>query len=113
MFSKRQLGPQACASCEKDLVNMHGLSADHYVWKKLPFRDPNERISKYGKGFSRMLSEVRSFSTQELAPNEMGNNRTRNQQSTLQTTTNHIASVDDLTVNESPGARSGLKFRMP
>ena len=24
MFSKRHLGPQACASCEKNLVNMHG-----------------------------------------------------------------------------------------
>ena len=63
MFSKRHLGPLACASCEKDLVNMQGTAVDHYAWKKLPFRDPNERISKYGKGFSRMLSEVRSFST--------------------------------------------------
>lgn len=66
MFSKRHLGPQACASCEKNLINMYGQQVDYYAWKRLPFRDPNERIAKYGKGFSKMLSDVRSYSTNEL-----------------------------------------------
>ena len=48
MFSKRHLGPQACASCEKNLVNMYGQAVDYYAWKKLPFRDPSERIARYG-----------------------------------------------------------------
>lgn len=56
MFSKRRLGPQACASCEKNLVNMQGQPVDHYSWKKLPFRDPNTSIARYGKGFSKILS---------------------------------------------------------
>lgn len=59
MFSKRHLGPQACASCEKNLVNMYGQQADYYVWKKLPFRDPSERIARYGPGFSKILSHMK------------------------------------------------------
>lgn len=48
MLSKRHLGPSACASCDKNLVNLNGLAIDYHVWKKLPFRDPAERISRYG-----------------------------------------------------------------
>ena len=59
MFSKRHLGPQACASCEKNLTNMYGQQADYYVWKKLPFRDPSERIARYGPGFSKILSHMK------------------------------------------------------
>jgi hypothetical protein len=59
MFSKRHLGPLACASCEKNIVNMYGQKVDHHVWNKLPFRDPNERIARYGQGFSKILSHMR------------------------------------------------------
>jgi len=59
MFSKKPLGPQACASCEKNLTNMYGQAADYHVWKKLPFRDPSERIARYGQGFSKILSHMR------------------------------------------------------
>lgn len=59
MFSKRHLGPQACASCEKNLVNMYGQAVDFYAWKKLPFRDPSERIARYGQGFSKILSYMK------------------------------------------------------
>lgn len=68
MFSKRHLGPQACASCEKNLVNMQGNAADHYAWKKLPFRDPSSSIARYGKGFSKILSYMQpseQFSTMQ------------------------------------------------
>lgn len=59
MFSKKHLGPQACASCEKNLVNMQGQAVDYHAWKKLPFRDPSERIARYGQGFSKILSYMR------------------------------------------------------
>lgn len=59
MFTKKQIGPVACAACEKNLVNLEGQQADYYVWKKLPFRDPAERIARYGPGFSKILSHMR------------------------------------------------------
>lgn len=59
MFTKKHLGPQACASCEKNLVNMYGQQADYHVWNKLPFRDPSERIARYGQGFSKILSYMK------------------------------------------------------
>jgi len=59
MFSKKPYGPVACASCEKNIVNLYGQQADYHVWKKLPFRDPGERIARYGQGFSKILSHMR------------------------------------------------------
>lgn len=35
MFTKKNLGPMACASCEKNLINIYGMAVDHYPWKKL------------------------------------------------------------------------------
>jgi hypothetical protein len=59
MLTKKHLGPVACASCEKNLINIYGQAVDHYPWKKLPFRDPNERLARYGQGFSKILSNMR------------------------------------------------------
>ena len=39
MLSKKHLGPQACASCDKNLINISGMPVDYHVWKKLPFLD--------------------------------------------------------------------------
>ncbi len=64
MFSKRHLGPSACASCDKNLMNLQGIPADYHVWKKLPFRDPNERLARYGQGFSKILSHMRPVDSQ-------------------------------------------------
>ena len=38
---------------------MYGQQADYHVWKKLPFRDPSERIARYGPGFSKILSHMK------------------------------------------------------
>lgn len=46
MFTKKPFGPVNCASCEKDVVNLHGTKADYLVWKRMPFREPNDRIAK-------------------------------------------------------------------
>ena len=48
MLTKKPLGPIACATCEKDLINMQGLPVDYYAWKGLPARETNERIARYG-----------------------------------------------------------------
>ena len=58
MFSKKPLGGFSCASCEKDLINLHGKKVEFMPWSKLPFRDPAERISRVGQGFSKMLSMI-------------------------------------------------------
>ena len=59
MFTKKPYGPVTCASCEKNVVNLEGRMADFLPWKRLPFKDPSERISKYGPGFSKILQMLR------------------------------------------------------
>jgi len=46
MFTTKHVGPVACASCEKGIVNLLGQQADYLAWKRLPFREPSERIAK-------------------------------------------------------------------
>lgn len=46
MFSKKYVGPVNCASCEKGIVNLLGQPVDYHVWKRLPFREPSERIAR-------------------------------------------------------------------
>lgn len=93
MFSKRHLGPNACASCEKDLVNMYGQAVDYHAWKKLPFRDPAERIARYGPGFSKILSHMR--------PSDLtgGYSPTRNV---------HHQSIDDTHLNYQHGHSNSI-----
>ena len=59
MFTKKNLGPIACASCEQNLINVSGLNVEYNNWKKLPARETNERIARYGQGFSKILSTLR------------------------------------------------------
>ena len=46
MFTKKYVGPANCASCEKGIVNLIGQPVDYYAWKRLPFREPSERIAR-------------------------------------------------------------------
>lgn len=59
MFSKKYVGPHNCASCDKDILNLNGSPADYHAWKRLPFREPSERIARYGQGFSKILTMMR------------------------------------------------------
>lgn len=59
MFTKKPYGPVACAACEKNLVNIQGMQVDYHVWKKLPFREPGERLARYGQGFSKILQNMK------------------------------------------------------
>src|SRR6185503_3545750 len=72
MFTKKPLGGLSCASCERNITNLSGLMADFQPWKKLPFREPNERIARYGPGFSKILSMLR--------PDQMEQSRMENSQ---------------------------------
>jgi len=46
MFTKKPLGGMSCASCERNITNLSGVIADYQPWKKLPFREPSERIAR-------------------------------------------------------------------
>jgi len=48
MLTKKSVGPMDCASCDKGIVNLNAMRAEHLSWNILPFREPNERIAKYG-----------------------------------------------------------------
>jgi len=48
MLTKKSVGPMDCASCDKGIVNLNAMRAEHLSWNRLPFREPNERIAKYG-----------------------------------------------------------------
>ena len=34
MFTKKPYGPGACASCDKNLINIAGMPADYYSWRR-------------------------------------------------------------------------------
>jgi hypothetical protein len=36
MFTKIPLQGLSCASCDKNVVNIQGMPADYYNWKKMP-----------------------------------------------------------------------------
>ena len=51
MFTKKYVGPANCASCEKNITNLLGQPVDYHVWKRLPFREPSERIARVSLAF--------------------------------------------------------------
>ena len=60
ILSKKPLGGVSCASCEKNLTNLITTVNDqHTSWNRLPFRDPNDRIKQSGKGFSKILNQLK------------------------------------------------------
>jgi len=46
MLTKKYVGPVNCASCEKGIINLQGMPAEYLAWKRLPFREPQERIAR-------------------------------------------------------------------
>lgn len=59
MFTKKYVGPVNCASCDKHMTNLMGERVDYHAWKRLPFREPSERIARYGQGFSKILTMMK------------------------------------------------------
>eukprot|EP00347_Sterkiella_histriomuscorum_P014770 403359595 len=119
MFAKKPLGGWSCASCEKGLVNIQGHQADYNPWSRLPFKDPSERISKYGAGFSKMLSNMRPEQTIHLNSTSLLQNSSQNLMSSkgflnddplLSTQHQTLEVSNSLNVNTIPGQRgSGSK----
>jgi len=68
MFSKKAMAN--CASCDKDINNLLTGPGDHQNWNRLPFREPNERIARYGQGFSKILSTMKPSESVGLLPND-------------------------------------------
>jgi len=60
MFAKKPLQGWSCASCDKDIFNLQMRPGEFHPWSKLPYRDPSDRISRVGQGFSRMLMQSRT-----------------------------------------------------
>ena len=61
MLTRKPLGGVSCASCSKKLNNLcNTQQTEFFSWSKLPFRDPTDRISKVGQGFSKMLSTIKT-----------------------------------------------------
>jgi hypothetical protein len=68
MFTKKPLGGMSCASCEKNIVNLEGMQAEFLPWRRLPFKENHERISKFGPGFSKILQSLRPVSLTVTEP---------------------------------------------
>lgn len=62
MFAKKPLGGWSCASCETNLETLIGRRAEYQPWRKVPYRDPADRLARVGPGFSRMLANVQADS---------------------------------------------------
>jgi len=46
MITRKYVGPANCVSCDKNIINLNGMPADYLAWKRLPFREPQERIAR-------------------------------------------------------------------
>jgi len=59
MFTKKMLAAQTnCASCSKNIKDLLTGPVEHSNWNRLPFRQPNENIARYGQGFSKILKQI-------------------------------------------------------
>ena len=81
MFTKKPLGGLSCASCEKKIQNLSLRAGQHTQWKKMPMRDPMDRLAKAGQGFSRMLQSIKN-------PNDLSEEEIEQRHSVIGNVTN-------------------------
>jgi hypothetical protein len=55
MFIKKPLTDYTCAACEAQVDHKTSRPAGYNNWKKMPYRDPLDRLAQAGIGFSRKL----------------------------------------------------------
>ena len=57
LLAKKPLNANLCASCESYIGDLKDNSM-FVPWNKYPMRDPNDKLYKYGSGFSKMLQMI-------------------------------------------------------
>lgn len=112
MLTTKPFGHLYCGSCEKAVTkNFSGNRAEYTNWRHLPFKEPNERIANYGKGFSLMLKNLRSSSGDDyenlpaiMSDDQASHSKNKRPSMMLElskeesgTTTNPLAITDDQT----------------
>ncbi|TNV73766.1 hypothetical protein FGO68_gene2906 [Halteria grandinella] len=61
LFTKRPLKGLSCASCDKQLASVSPTPTGQFQqWKKLPERNPMDRMPRSGQGFSKILNSLRT-----------------------------------------------------
>ena len=60
MLVKKPLQGFACASCETKLKNVSQKPGNYAQWKKMPARDPLDRLPRAGQGFSKILQSIKT-----------------------------------------------------
>ena len=60
MLVKKPLQGFACASCETKLKNVSQKPGNYAQWKKMPARDPLDRLPLARKGFSKILQSIKN-----------------------------------------------------
>lgn len=74
MLARKPLGGWSCASCQKELEKLIGKVAPYQAWNRMPYRDPADRISRAGPGFSRMLASIQPESLSNRTKNSVFRN---------------------------------------
>ena len=57
LLAKKPLNANLCASCESYIGDLKDNNM-YVPWNKYPMRDPNDKLYKYGSGFSKMLQMI-------------------------------------------------------
>lgn len=60
MLMKKPINGFSCASCETKLQNISTKAGLHTNWKKMPARDPLDRLPRAGQGFSKILQSIKT-----------------------------------------------------
>jgi len=60
MLVKKPLQGFSCASCETKLKNVSQKPGSFAQWKKMPARDPLDRLPRAGQGFSKILQSIKT-----------------------------------------------------
>eukprot|EP00347_Sterkiella_histriomuscorum_P023558 403334180 len=83
-----------CLSCDKNINNLNATQADFQAWQRLPLKDPQDRIARFGKGFSKILGRIQVEQQNSFLANK---SRIKNRHNIFQ---NNEESVGNIHTNE-------------
>lgn len=70
LISKKPLGGNSCASCDKKLMYLMGIREQYHPWNMLPKREKLP-LANVGVGFSRLLQSMRMETSRDMSPKRM------------------------------------------